>query len=282
MMPLLIVMIVGICAFCVTRPGALEGVKYYFLPDFSKFSATTVLAAMGQLFYSMSLAMGIMITYGSYMKKDSSLEGSVRQIEVFDTAVAFLAGLMIVPSVFVFSGGDEAALSKGPSLMFITLPKVFNDMAFGSVIGAVFFLLVLFAALTSSISLMETAVSILRDKFGWERKKATLLVTLYVLILGAIVSLGFGPLSFIKIIGLGLLDFFDFISNSVLMPIVAILTCVSIGHFIGPKVIEDEVEINGPFKIKKFYRIMLKWVAPIFLVLILIFAVSETMGWIAV
>lgn len=282
MMPLLIVMIVGICAFCVTRPGALEGVKYYFLPDFSKFSATTVLAAMGQLFYSMSLAMGIMITYGSYMKKDSSLEGSVRQIEVFDTAVAFLAGLMIVPSVFVFSGGDEAALSKGPSLMFITLPKVFNDMAFGSVIGAVFFLLVLFAALTSSISLMETAVSILRDKFGWERKKATLLVTLYVLILGAVVSLGFGPLSFIQIIGLGLLDFFDFISNSVLMPIVAILTCVSIGHFIGPKVIEDEVEINGPFKIKKFYRIMLKWVAPIFLVLILIFAVSETMGWIAV
>ena len=105
MMPLLIVMIVGICAFCVTRSGALEGVKYYFLPDFSKFSATTVLAAMGQLFYSMSLAMGIMITYGSYMKKDSSLEGSVRQIEVFDTAVAFLAGLMIVPSVFVFSGG---------------------------------------------------------------------------------------------------------------------------------------------------------------------------------
>lgn len=282
MMPLLIVMIVGICAFCVTRPGALEGVKYYFLTDFSKFSATTVLAAMGQLFYSMSLAMGIMITYGSYMKKDSSLEGSVRQIEVFDTAVAFLAGLMIVPSVFVFSGGDEAALSKGPSLMFITLPKVFNDMAFGSVIGAVFFLLVLFAALTSSISLMETAVSILRDKFGWERKKATLLVTLYVLILGAVVSLGFGPLSFIQIIGLGLLDFFDFISNSVLMPIVAILTCVSIGHFIGPKVIEDEVEINGPFKIKKFYRIMLKWVAPIFLVLILIFAVSEAMGWIVV
>ena len=282
MMPLLIVMIVGICIFCVTRPGALEGVKYYFLPDFSKFSATTVLAAMGQLFYSMSLAMGIMITYGSYMKKDSNLEGSVRQIEIFDTAVAFLAGLMIVPSVFVFSGGDEAALSKGPSLMFITLPKVFNDMAFGSVIGAVFFLLVLFAALTSSISLMETAVSILRDKFGWKRKKATLLVTLYVLILGTIVSLGFGPLSFIQIIGLGLLDFFDFISNSVIMPIVAILTCVSIGHFIGPKVIEDEVELNGSFKIKKFYRIMLRWIAPICLALILIFAVSEAMGWIVV
>lgn len=282
MMPLLIVLIMGVSIFCITRPGAGAGVKYYLLPDFSRFSATTVLAAMGQLFYSMSLAMGIMITYGSYMKKDSSLEQSVRQIEIFDTVVAFLAGLMIIPSVFVFSGGDEAALGKGPSLMFVTLPKVFESMSFGGVIGAAFFLLVLFAALTSSISLMETNVSIVRDKFGWSRKKSTLIITLYVLILGSIVSLGFGPLSFIKIIGLGLLDFFDFLSNSVLMPIVAILTCVCIGHFIGSKTVEDEVEINGPFKVKKFYRIMLKWIAPICLVLILIFAVSEAMGWIKV
>lgn len=282
MMPLLIVLIIGVSIFCITRPGAGAGVKYYLLPDFSRFSATTVLAAMGQLFYSMSLAMGIMITYGSYMKKDSSLEQSVRQIEIFDTVVAFLAGLMIIPSVFVFSGGDEAALGKGPSLMFVTLPKVFESMSFGGVIGAAFFLLVLFAALTSSISLMETNVSIVRDKFGWSRKKSTLIITLYVLILGSIVSLGFGPLSFIKIIGLGLLEFFDFLSNSVLMPIVAILTCVCIGHFIGSKTVEDEVEINGPFKVKKFYRIMLKWIAPICLVLILIFAVSEAMGWIKV
>ena len=282
MMPLLIVLIIGVSIFCITRPGAGAGVKYYLLPDFSRFSATTVLAAMGQLFYSMSLAMGIMSTYGSYMKKDSSLEQSVRQIEIFDTVVAFLAGLMIIPSVFVFSGGDEAALGKGPSLMFVTLPKVFESISFGGVIGAAFFLLVLFAALTSSISLMETNVSIVRDKFGWSRKKSTLIITLYVLILGSIVSLGFGPLSFIKIIGLGLLDFFDFLSNSVLMPIVAILTCVCIGHFIGSKTVEDEVEINGPFKVKKFYRIMLKWIAPICLVLILIFAVSEAMGWIKV
>ena len=166
--------------------------------------------------------------------------------------------------------------------MFITLPKVFDNMTFGGVIGAVFFLLVLFAALTSSISLMETTVSIVRDKFGWDRKKSTIVITIYVLILGAIVSLGFGPLSFIKIIGFGLLDFFDFISNSVLMPIVAILTCVCIGFFVGPKVIEDEVEINGEFKIKKFYRLMVKWAAPIFLIMVLIFAVSEAMGWISV
>ena len=282
MMPLLVVLIIGVCAFCITRPGAMEGVKYYLLPDFSKFSATTVLAAMGQLFYSMSLAMGIMITYGSYMKKDSNLETSVRQIEIFDTAIAFLAGLLIVPSVFVFSGGDESALGKGPSLMFITLPKVFNDMTMGGVIGAIFFLLVLFAALTSSISLMETNVSIIRDKLGWSRKKSTIIITVYVLIVGSLVSLGFGPLSFVKIIGLGLLDFFDFISNSVLMPIVAILTCICVGHFLGTKVVSDEVELNGSFKMKKFYTIMLKWIAPVCLVLVLIFAVSEAMGWIKV
>ena len=223
-----------------------------------------------------------MITYGSYMKKNSSLEKSVRQIEIFDTAIAFLAGLMIIPSVFVFSGGDEAALGKGPSLMFVTLPKVFEDMTLGNVIGAAFFLLVLFAALTSSISLMETNVSIIQDKLGWGRKKSTVVVTVYVLILGSIVSLGFGPLSFIKLLGLGLLDFFDFLSNSVLMPIVAILTCICIGHFVGSKTVEDEVEINGAFKVKKFYRIMLKWIAPICLVLILFFAVSEAMGWIKV
>lgn len=282
LMPILVVLIVIICGFCVTRPGAMEGVKYYLLPDFSAFSATTILAAMGQLFYSMSLAMGIMITYGSYMKKDTDLRGSVRHIELFDTLIAVLAGLMIVPSVFAFSGGSEEALNKGPSLMFITLPKVFDNMKFGGFIGSAFFILVLFAALTSAISLLETNVSIVCDKLHWNRKKATIIVTIYILALGAIVSLGFGPLDFVKILGLGLLDFFDFLSNSVLMPIVALLTCICIGYFVKPKVICDEVELNKPFKEKKFYIVMLKYGAPICLILILVFAVSEAMGWIKV
>lgn len=282
LMPVLVVLIIAISGFSITRPGALEGVKYYLLPDFSAFSATTILAAMGQLFYSMSLAMGIMITYGSYMKKDTDLRGSVRQIELFDTLVAFLAGLMIVPSVFVFSGGSEEALNKGPSLMFVTLPKVFESMKLGGVIGAAFFILVLFAALTSSISLFETNVSIVCDKLHWSRKKATLAVALYILLLGAIVSLGFGPLDFVKILGLGLLDFFDFLSNSVLMPIVALLTCICIGYFVKPKAVCDEVELNKPFKEKKFYIFMLKYAAPICLLLILVFAISEAMGWIKV
>lgn len=282
LMPLLIILIILISIFCVTRPGALAGLKYYLLPDLKNFSITTVISAMGQMFYSMSLAMGIMITYGSYMPKDTGLRSSVRQIEFFDTLVAFLAGLMIVPSVFVFSGGSKEALSKGPSLMFITLPKVFDNMTLGGLIGAAFFILVLFAALTSSISLLETCVSIICDKLHWNRKKATIACSIYILIVGAIVSLGFGPLSFVQILGLGLLDFFDFLSNSVLMPIVAALTCICIGFFVKPKAIFDEVELNGPFKEKKFYTVILKWIAPICLVLILIFSVSEALGWIKV
>ena len=282
MMPILIVLIIAIAIFCITRPGALEGVKYYLLPDFKNFSPTTVFAAMGQLFYSMSLAMGIMITYGSYMKKEDDLRGSVRQIEFFDTLVAFLAGLLIVPSVFVFSGGSEEALSKGPSLMFITLPKVFESMSFSGIIGTAFFVLVLFAALTSSISLLETNVSIVCDKWHWNRKKATIAVTLYIMIVGAFVSLGFGPLSFIQIIGMGLLDFFDFVSNSVLMPIVAIFTCIGVGFFIKPNFVYEEVERTGKFKEKKFYTFMLKYAAPVCLVLILIFAISEALGFIKV
>lgn len=282
LMPVLIVLTVAIALYCVTRPGAMEGVKYYLLPDFSRFSATTILAAMGQLFYSMSLAMGTMITYGSYMKKEDNLEKSVRQIELFDTALAILAGFMIVPSVFVFSGGNEEALGKGPSLMFVTMPKVFENMKFGSIIGAVFFLLVLFAALTSSISLMETNVSIVCDKWGWSRKRTTALTTVYVLIMGAVISLGYGSLNFIRILGMGLLDFFDFISNSILMPVIGILTCISIGFFIKPQVVYDEVEINGEFKVKGFYTVMLKWIAPVCLILIVLFAVAEAAGWIQV
>ena len=162
MMPVLVFLTIAIAIYSMTMPGAMDGVIYYIKPDFTKFSATTVLAAMGQLFYSMSLAMGIMITYGSYMKKDVSVESSVHQIEIFDTGIAFLAGLMVIPAVFSFSGGDEAALGKGPGLMFVTLPKVFDSIEgiAGTIIGALFFLLVLFAALTSSISLMETVVSI--------------------------------------------------------------------------------------------------------------------------
>ncbi len=282
MMPVLVVLTVFIAVYALFMPGAIDGLIYYIKPDFSKFSGTTVLAAMGQLFYSMSLAMGIMITYGSYMKKDVNLESSVKQIELFDTGIAFFAGLMIIPSVFAFSGGDEAALGKGPGLMFITLPKVFDSMPAGSIIGAVFFVLVLFAALTSSISLMETIVSIFMDKFKWNRKLTCIIVFAICIVLGLPSCLGSGVLANVKIIGMQFLDFFDFISNSVIMPIVALITCILVGYVIKPKAIIEEIEIGGKFKRKALFTVMIKYIAPVFIVAILIFSILEASGVIKV
>ena len=280
MMPVLIVLTLGIAVYSMFMPGAMAGVLYYITPDFSKFSATTVLAAMGQLFYSMSLAMGIMITYGSYMKKDVSIETSVKQIELFDTGVAFLAGLMVIPAVFSFSGGDESALGKGPGLMFVTLPKVFNSIGSigGSIVGTLFFLLVLFAALTSSISLMETVVSIFRDKFGWNRKTTCVIVLIGAIALGLPSSLGFGVWSGISLAGMTILDIFDFASNSILMPIVALITCYFIGYVIKPKTLIEEVEISGKFGRKKIFVAMIKYIAPVCIILILLTSVLDVLG----
>lgn len=278
LMPVLIALSIFIAIYSVCMPGAIDGVRYYLMPDFSHFSAVTVLAAMGQLFYSMSLAMGIMITYGSYMKKDVSLESSVTQIELFDTGIAFLAGLMIIPAVFAFSGGTPEALGKGPSLMFVTLPKVFDSMVGGTYIGIAFFLLVLLAALTSSISLMETVVSILCDKFKIKRSISCLIVFLFSIIMGLLSSLGYGVLAEVKIIGLQFLDFFDFISNSVLMPIVAFFTCVFVGYVIKPGTIADEVELSGKFKRKALFNFVIRYLAPVCIVLILISSVLDAFG----
>lgn len=279
LMPVLVVLSVVIAVFVITRPGAGAGIAYYFKPDLSKMSGNAFLAALGQLFYSMSLAMGIMITYGSYLKKEDDIESSVRNIEIFDTGIAFLAGLMIVPAVFVFSGGDEAALKAGPTLMFITLPKVFDSMAGGHIIGAVFFILVLFAALTSAISLMETVVSIFTDRFGKSRRVITVLVTVYTILMAIPSSLGFGIWSGISFQGMSILDFFDFLSNSILMPIVAFLTCVFVGYTVKPKTITDEVESSTKrFKSKKFYVIMIKYISPVLVLLILISSVLNALG----
>jgi len=278
MMPVLVVLALVIAVYSAFLPGALDGLKYYLIPDFSRFSATTVLSAMGQLFYSMSLAMGIMITYGSYMKKDVDLEQSVHHIEVFDTGIAFLAGLMVIPSVFAFSGGDEAALGKGPGLMFITLPKVFDSMTGGTVIGALFFLLVLFAALTSSISLMETVVSFFQDKFHWGRKFTCIVVFVFCLLMGIPSSLGNGAWADVRIIGMQFLDFFDFISNSVMMPVVAFLTCVFVGYVIKPKTLIDEISLTGKFKSEKLFVVVIKYVAPICIVLILVSSILDVLG----
>ena len=279
MMPVLIVFIIGIVIYILcTTDGIWGGVKYYLMPDFSKFSIMTVVAALGQLFYSMSLAMGIMITFGSYMKKDISIEKSIHQVEIFDTGVAILSGLMIVPVVFALS--PENIEKSGPGLMFEVLPSVFEKMPDnGRIVGTVFFIMVLLAALTSSISLMETVVSIIMDKTKLSRKISCLIVFGGVLLLGVPSALGFNVLSWVQIIPkMDILTFFDFISNSVIMPIVAIITCIFVGYFIKPKTIIEEAGIeNKPFTAKMF-TVVIKYIAPVCLAVILFSSVIQALG----
>lgn len=277
LMPILLVLTIGISVYSLSLDGAMEGLIYYVKPNFSAFSLKTVIAAMGQMFYSMSLAMGIMITYGSYMQKKDNLESSVRSIEIFDTAIAFLSGLMIIPAVFAFSGGDKSALNQGPGLMFVTLPKVFDTMAGGNIVGIVFFILVFFAALTSSISLMETIVSIIMDKFKIKRSIVCVIVMAASMIIAVPSSLGNGIWSDILILGKDFLSFFDFLSNNIMMPITALLTCIFVGFVIKTKTVEDEVEVSGAFKAKKLYRIMITYICPVFLIVILI---SSIIGYV--
>ncbi|MEE1315336.1 MAG: sodium-dependent transporter [Faecalimonas sp.] len=277
MMPVLIVLTIIVAVYVCTLDGAMEGMIYYIKPNLKNLSAKTLLAASGQMFYSMSLAMGIMITYGSYLKKDNHIEKSVHQIEIFDTGIAFFSGLMVIPAVFAFSGSED--LGAGPGLMFMTLPKVFHSMPFGDVIGALFFILVLFAALTSSISLMETVVSIVCDKSGWKRKPVCLCVMVFSLLLGAPSSLGFGVWSHIAPLGMPILDAFDFLTNSVMMPVVAILTCIIIGFIVKPKLVADEVKVtDGTFKSQKLFTVMIKWICPIFLIAILASSILSAFG----
>ena len=278
MMPVLVILAIIVSIYSVTRPGAFEGVKYFLIPNFDNFSWMTIVAAMGQMFYSLSIAMGILYTYGSYMKKDVDIEQSTSQIEVFDTAIAFLAGLMIIPAVFSFFNGDPEKLKAGPSLMFITLPKVFASMGMGRIIGIVFFLLVLLAALTSAISLAESCVSTIEDQLGWKRNIASVVIGIIIVILGSFSALGFGMLDFVQILGMSILDFFDFLTNSLMMPIAALSTCILIVYVIGVDKIVEEVEQSSKFKRKGLYKFFIKYLAPVCILVILVSSLASVFG----
>ncbi len=282
MMPALIVMALAIAIFTVAQPGAMEGLAYYLIPDFSKFSPELVINALGQMFYSLSLAMAIMITYGSYVSKKDNLTTSSARIVSFDFIVSFLAGVMVVPGAFLALGSADAVAAKaGPSLMFVTLPEVFADMGAASqIVGFVFFLLVLFAALTSAISLTEACVSNIQDTTSWSRKKCLGIFTAFLVVAGIIINAGYSGLSFIQPLGEGstLLDFFDFISNSILMPIVAIATCIFVGFIIKPQTIIDEIKQSSKFGCAGAWAFMIKYVAPILVALILITNILPYLG----
>lgn len=289
LMPILIILIMGISVYSLTlnnsatgeaevRTG-MQGLKILVVPNLKGLTVkqffTVLVDAMGQLFYSLSVAMGIMIAYGSYVKKETDLNKSIGQIELFDTLVAFLAGLMIIPAVYVFMGNDGLA-NSGTSLMFVALPKVFVQMgSIGNVIGTIFFAMVLFAAITSSVSLMEAVVSSFIDasKKGMSRSRATTWELIISLVIGGLVSLGYSVLYFEAPLPGGvkaqLLDILDYASNNCLMPVLSILTCVLVGWVLKPQFIIDEMKQGGvKFKRKKLYIVMVKFVAPILLLIL--------------
>ena len=280
MMPILLVLVVVIAGYSLTlkhtdesgqlRTG-VEGLLYYLTPHFEgltlKRFLQILLDAMSQLFFSLSVSMGIMITYGSYVKPEINLNRAVNQIEVFDTGVALLAGAMIIPAVFVFSGTD--GMSAGPSLMFISLPKVFAAMGkAGNVVGILFFVTTIFATLTSCISVLESITANCMEIFHTTRKKTVLVLTVIYLTASAVIALGYSIFYFELKLPNGsvgqLLDIMDYISNSVMMPLIALLSTILIGWIKTPDYVIEEMESSGDtFHRKKLYRIMIRYVAPI-------------------
>lgn len=292
LMPILIVLVLGIAIFSLTirytgddgvvRTG-MQGLKIYLVPDLSNLTVgkffTVLVDAMGQLFFSLSVAMGIMVAYGSYVKDEADLVKSINQIELFDTGVAFLAGVMIIPAVFTFMG-REGMEASGPSLMFVSLPKVFAQMGvMGSVIGAMFFAMVLFAAVTSAMSILEAVVSSFMDQFHISRIKATVIEMVITLIAAIVVCLGYNKLYFEVTLPNGavaqILDIMDYISNNVLMPLISIGSCILIGWVKSPKYVIDEAKKNGEkFGRAMLYTVMVKYIAPILLFILLLKSVG--------
>ena len=282
LMPPLLILTVFIAVFTIfTTEGSLEGVKYYLLPNFENFSVMTVVTALGQLFYSMSIAMGVLITFGSYTSREVNIEKSVRYVEIFDTGVAFLSGFMIIPAVFAFLG-ETAAHTQGAPLMFITLPKIFATMPAGGIIGAVFFIMVTLAALTSNIALTEALVAMLSDKFRIKRSTALVLSLIIFILLGIPSALGYGVLDGVKLFGLGILELFDFFASNLLMPIIAFATVIFVGAVIKPKALIEEVEESGTFKHKRLFNSVIKYFAPPIILVILLTSILELLGVVSI
>jgi NSS family neurotransmitter:Na+ symporter len=295
MMPILFLMAVAISIYVICLPGTGDGLRYYLVPNMDclrdsagRFSPAllgkTILGAMGQMFYSLSLAMGIMITYGSYMKKTDSIERCVRRIEIFDTLIAVVAGLMIIPVVYMFAVKTgtpvKEAMNAGPGLMFITLPKVFATLgATGPWLGLTFFVLVLFAAATSAISLFEACVASVCDLLKLDRKSATFFTGALIMFLATFSAIGYGPWAEVRLFGMQFLDFFDFVTNSVLMPVVAAATCVFVGYVLGPRAVIGECEAEGQaFHAKGLYVVMVKYFAPVLVIAILVSEICRALG----
>lgn len=267
MMPLLFLLLLVLMLRVLTLENAWEGVKFFFLPDFSKITAESWLDAMGQVFFSISVGMGIYITYGSYVKDDTiSISKTMWPVAVLDVSVSLLTGLTIFPAVFAFG----LPMNAGPSLTFITLPKIFAAIPFGQFFGLVFFIILLGAAVTSSISLMEVVTTFLCDQVKMTRKKAVAAYTALCLVTGTLVSLSFGKLSGFKIGGKILFDQFDFLASNILLPAGGFLTSIAIGWILGP---EKLVVFNNKY-LQTGFEFCVKWIAPVSVLAILLNALG--------
>ncbi len=267
-MPVFLIMIIILTIDVLAQPGMMDGLKYYFSFNLSDVNSETVTAALGQVFFSLSLAMGIMITFGSYMRSEDDIQKCAVSVGFIDIVVPIICGMLIVPLAFSMYGKDS--MQAGATLVFDALPKIFEHMAGGSIIAVVFFALLFFAAWTSAMSVAEAVIATMIDKMGISRHRAVILLFIPTLVAGIIISLGYGPLSFIRWGDLTILDMLDMVTNSFLMPIVAFVTAVLIGHIVGCKVIIDEVEKSGEFRLKSLYPIIIKWIAPICIALIFV------------
>ncbi len=273
MMPILFLFLILIIVRSLTLPGASKGIEFLFKPDFSKLTPSTLGMALSQMFFSLSLGIGAMITYGSYLSNDDNIQSSAIIVPLLDTVAAILAGLAIFPAVFAL--GLEP--TQGPSLMFITLPAIFNQMYMGNVFGFMFFVLILFAALSSSIALLEIASSFFMEHFKLKRKVIIPIIAAIITLWGTPVALSFGVLGDVKVLGMGFLDFYDFIGEYVLMTFGALAISILIGWVLKPKMVIDEMEQNGKFRFmgKKYFSFTIKFIAPILILAVMIMSITS-------
>lgn len=277
-LPLLLIFLIFVTIYSLTTPGIWAGVKTYLVPDLSKLSPVLVLAALGQVLFSVSISMGTLVTFGSYMKKNENIISTTKKIIAIDTSVSFIVGLMVVPSIYTFTNGREDAVKAGAEMLFIALPRLFESMPLSNLVGALFFLMVAFTSLASSVALLETIIATLTDRFDISRARACAITFFIVGFIGILNVLGFSSLSRVRLWGMNMLDFSDFTMISILIPIVALLTCFFVGHIIGPKQVINEIELNAVFKYKTMYSIFIKYIAPVFLLGILILSMLEPLA----
>lgn len=268
MMPLMVVLMIVMAIKSLTLDGASKGLDYLFKPDFSKITAQVILEAMGQAFFSLSVGMGILITYASYMSKKSKIHATVGTVILADTALALLAGVMIFPAVFSF----DIAPNSGPGLVFVTLPNIFNQMSGGYIFAIIFFLLLSVAALTSTISILQVTVSLVQEELKWTRSKATIITTIATAILGLLCTLSMSVGKEYRVFGMNFFDLMDFMTSNWLLPLAGVFAVIFVGYVMKKEDVKDELSNSGAVKINSWfgvYMFAVRYIAPIAVILIL-------------